>query len=118
MGMKGLSLASLVELDMGMIDVAFKAELKRVIDDLADRPGDKTNRSVTLQIKLAPERNDAGVCTGANVEFMVNSSVPKKRTRQYSMRVHPRGELLFNPESTDDHRQHTLDEVDRTKPHA
>lgn len=105
-----LSLATLGQLDLGKIDAAFAAELRHVVKDCIDRPHEESARKVVLELAVTPRASD-GVCSVVDGEFTLKSTVPPRRTRPYEMAVHASGQLLVNPESPDDIRQGTLDEV-------
>lgn len=104
------SLDSLKDLDSGKIDIAIKHELKKIVGDLNDRPGDKSMRELNIKIKLSPATDASGLCETANVGFSISSKLPPRTTRDYNMEVHPKGELIFNPASDNNAKQKTLDE--------
>lgn len=110
---KRFTLETIGDLDSGKIAAAFETELKRVVDDLADRPGDKSCRRLALEVSFTPDASESGVCDGAKVEFKVKTSVPHRRSREFSMAVNASGSLIFNTEAPDNARQGTLDEVRR-----
>jgi len=105
------SLAELVNLDLGKAHAAFQAELGKVIQDLQDRPFDDGKRTVTLKLELMPEELIHGQLETVKTTILIDSKVPTKQTRAYSMRVTQQGRLTFNPESPDDPNQKTLDEA-------
>lgn len=104
-----LKLSNLKNLDLGKVDAAFTNEVKKVVADMVDRPGDSTPRSIVLKFDFTPEAIN-GVCETAGVEFALHTKLPPKKTRRYSMGVHPAGGLIFNPESPENVHQGTLDE--------
>ena len=105
-----LTLDTLKEIDSGRISAAFNAELRRIAQDLIDRPADPTARTVVLTVTVKPN-GDSGVCETADLEFRVKSSVPQRRSRSYSVAVQGNGSLVMNPVSPQDVRQRTLDEI-------
>lgn len=105
-----LSLSNLKELGNGVLDAAFRKDLEFCVRDCVDRPGDKRPRKVALIMTIEPEEED-GVCDTVAAEFEVRASIPTRRSRKYSLQAKPNGTLLVNPESPDDIRQGTLDEV-------
>lgn len=108
---KRFALETIKDLDGGKISAAFEAELKRVVDDLADRPGDKSVRRIQLEVAFTPDASESGVCDGSRVEFKVKTSVPHRRSREFSMQVNAAGALIFNTEAPDNAPQGTLDEM-------
>jgi hypothetical protein len=107
-----LTLDTLKSLDMGKISAAFDHELRHVVKDCIDRPGDESTRTVALQMTVKPEPSD-GVCDTVMCEFTVTSKVPPRRSRQFQLQAHARGDVLVNTESPDDVRQGTLDEIEK-----
>lgn len=107
---KALSLESLKDIDQGKIAVALEHELSKIGRDLNDRPGDKSIRTLSMQVAFVPVMDDSGVCYQANVEFTVQSKLPPKRSRPYQMEVRPSGAMLFNPETPEDVNQTTIED--------
>lgn len=102
---------SLMRMDGGRIALAINNELHRVIEDLSDRPADRTARKVIIQIEISPV-GDGSVADSTKVGFQVKSTVPTKKSRSYSMRVYGGRELQFNEASPSDARQGTLDDIE------
>lgn len=109
---KDLKLERLAEIDDGRIAAAFDDEIGKIVEDLNDRPGDKTARSVTVKLSFVPHA-PGGAVDDVSVDFEITSKIPKKRSKTYSMAVHGTRRLVFNDVSTDDVRQGTLDQVDK-----
>lgn len=107
-----LNLKSLDELDEGRVATAFVHELKRVVLDCMDRPGDKSARNVSLVFKLTPVIADDGSCESANGEFAIHSSTPKRKSKTYNFAVNKKGHLGYSQHSEDNAAQRTLDDVD------
>lgn len=105
-----LSLATLGQLDLGKVDAAFANELRHVVKDCIDRPHEGQARKVVIELAVTPRPSD-GVCSVVDGEFTLKSTVPPRRTRPYEMAVHASGALMVNPESPEDVRQGTLDEL-------
>ena len=111
-----LSLDSLMELDGGRAAMAFQHELEKIVQDLDDRPGDKTARKVMIQLSIMPEQTDNGSAVTSEVAFRVKSSVPDRKTTSYRMKIDPIAKCLtFNPHSPEAPEQQTFDEVDAPK---
>ena len=110
MALEKLDLGSLERLDQGRIAVAFEHALRRAEMDCKDRPGVKAARTVVLVARIMPLQDvDTGQLDTCNVDFQVHESIPKRRSRTYSMRASPGG-LVFNELSPDNIKQGTLDE--------
>jgi len=95
MSIKELTLASLLEFDGGRISEAFMQELRRVVNDCDDRPGDKKDRKVTLEFSVTPQAADSGELESVSGKFFVTSSVPKRRSRAYDFEFRKGGRLGF-----------------------
>lgn len=105
-----LTLANMRELDFGKIDVAFRHELKRIVDDMVERPGDDRPREIGIRFSFTPD-GESGVCQTCRMEVEMKSKVPSVRTKPYELGVNAGGGLVFNPASPDDIKQGTLDEA-------
>ena len=121
MGMCELNLKALMaadaedgrgSLDGGRIGIAFQHELKRVVADCEDRPADTKPRTVTLTMQIVPvPTTDGTVVTLDSIaaKFQVASSVPKRRSKQYSFGARSGGQLVFNDMSEENVNQRTFD---------
>lgn len=107
-----LSLKSLEELDDGRVAAAFICELKRVVLDCMDRPGDTNPRKVAMEFTLKPIVDEAGMCESAEGDFKIKSKVPDRKTKTYSFNVNKRGHLIYSSNSPDNVDQTTFDDVD------
>ena len=106
-----LDLESLKILDDGRLAAAFETELKHVVIDLMDRPGDDRERSVTLRVKFKPICDDRGECESVHVLVDVGSKMPSRKSKVYDMQARKAGDgamLVFNELSLDDSTQDTL----------
>jgi hypothetical protein len=113
-----LTLASIRELDNGIVFEAFQRELERCVTDCADRPADDRSRSVCLTVRLWPDVDlKAGQVHGEQVlvEAEVSSSVPKRRTRVYSMRPKGTSGLVFATETPENPDQLDLEDDMRAR---
>ena len=112
MGKVKLGLENLQLLDNQKIAAAFNHELRHVVKDCIDRPGDDRARAVSLDMTVTPECDrESGVCDTVSVEFTVKSAVPNRRSRKFQMAVDAKGVIVVNPESPENVRQGTLDEA-------
>lgn len=108
-----LSLDSLKELDMGKVQMAFNHELTRTVKDCVDRPGDTNPRKVAIELSLTPQIDkDTGQCEGVHGEFKVRSKTPDRVSKVYDFGLNKKGQLYFNAESPENHRQYGLGEMD------
>ena len=112
MPMMELNLANLNELDDGRVSVAFMHELRRVVQDCMDRPGDTTARKVSLEFNLKPIIAEDGSCESADGDFKIKSTVPVRKSKNYSFNVNKKGHLIYSSNSPDDVDQTTFDDVD------
>lgn len=107
-----LNLDNLKELDGGRLRAAFDAELKKVLEDLQDRPGMKQPRKVTMTLDIKPEVDEQGELYNVVVQFHVTHKIPSRRTQQYSMQVRSSSMgpmACFNELSLDNPNQGTLE---------
>lgn len=107
-----LSLESLKDLDAGKVSVAWQHELRRLIDDCRDRPGDVNVRELTLSLRLKPVVAQDGDCEGARGVFQVKSKVPMRKTKAYDFGINRKGHCYFSEMSPDAVDQPTFDDVD------
>jgi len=110
-----LGLEALGVLDGGKVRAAVDHELKHILKDCADRPGEKAARQVSIDINLVPEQDDTGIATTGQLEVVITSKVPNRRTKAYQFAIEENAkgepEALFNDHSRTNVRQSTLDEV-------
>lgn len=105
-----LTLESLMDkLDGGRVAEAFAAEMRRVVSDMEDRPGDNKERTVNLSVRFSPVVDDQGNLDEVRGKFFVTSSVPKRRSKVYSFGVRNGGKMVFNDLSEDDIHQQTIE---------
>ena len=111
MGLERLSLETIKDLDSGIAMQTFQQAVQRAVRDCIDRPGDKRARKVILQLAVTPvpiiEGNTID-CDGAKGIFMCRVKIPDWETRQVDFGVQQSGDLIFNPDSPNNHRQTTL----------
>lgn len=116
-------LESIVRLDFGALNAAFRHELDYVVRDCRDRPGEKKPRVVTMQFAFTPEPDSVGSVEADNVlvEATILGKIPVRRSKVYSMRpavASGRHCLLFNPDVPDDPDQPTIfDRLERAEDH-
>lgn len=111
-----LNVDSLKKIDDGRIDVAFQQEIRHVIQDMQDRPGDDRDRIVTLKLVFKPLCDDRGDLESVNVKMDIGSKVPSRKTKVFDMKARnsARGPMLvFNEDSLDDMDQTTIFDQDQ-----
>ena len=102
-----LSLSSLGSLDLGVVTEAFDLELKRIVLDIKDRPAVALPRRLSINFVIKP--TDPAHGDTASVECEVVSSVPKRVTRPYEMRVKG-DDLSFQSEDAENPDQLSLED--------
>jgi hypothetical protein len=116
--LRPLTFENIAEIDAGKIKVAFEQHLQKLVADCAERPGNETARTLSLQLNVVPVIDpDNGNCDDVNIEFEIGSKVPKHRSRMVNcnMRKTNSGQMLvFNDLSEDDAEQKTLDQQSDT----
>ena len=107
-----LSVEGLKALDNGLIAKLLDEEMKRAVKDCQDRPGDKKSRVVTLKINISPfDVAGGGDLEGCYTSFDVDSTMPKKKSRDYPTLVHRNGQLSFSENNAENPRQGHIDDV-------
>lgn len=102
-----LSLAALATIDGGRIARAFDLALEQIRADLVDRAVLVDARKLSISVNLVPIADEAGELDGASVSFDFAVSVPKRKTKPYTMLARD-GALLFNEGSPKNPRQLTI----------
>lgn len=107
-GMEELTLESIATMDGGRIGEAVRQALKRVAQDMDDRPGDDRPRKITLEIATMPILGDDGFIEGAKLQMQVKETLPTRKTKVYDMGVRKGGMMVFQPMALDNHMQDPL----------
>lgn len=107
-----LKLSTIKEIENGKLERAVDRELAAVAKDIRDRPGLEKTRTVMVQLEFTPVSDGLGDTDPlAKFKFRVKSNVPSKDSAEYTLGVNGAGAFEINPDSPDDPRQGTLDEV-------
>ena len=109
------TIEDLAVFDEGRVAVAFKAAMRQMVFDLADRPAVAKARSVTIQVQMAPDVDDHGDLGHVLVDVDCKKSVPSQRSRAVVAKL-IEGEtvLRYNDLAPDAPEQRTIDqELDR-----
>lgn len=118
MGLLFLDLATLKDLDNGKPAIAFRRAVEDCVKDCSDRPTEKRDRKVTLELLLTPvpaedpEFEGTFRACGVTGEFKIKSSIPNRQTRPYSFGLDKNGRLFFSQESPSNVSQTTFEDVD------
>lgn len=103
-----LDLAALAKIDGGRLAIAFEQALKRVAQDCDDRPGEKKERSVSIQLLVKPIQDQDGMCEDCDVQVMIADNVPKRKSKAYNCSLRKGGMLMYHEEALDNHSQEAL----------
>lgn len=106
------TLSDLALIDRGTLDRAFARAIEEVRGDLIDRKGLPTTRKIVLECFFTPVTGPDGKLAEVQSCFEVKVKIPGRRTLDYSLGVTVDG-FRYNPASPDDHRQGTLDEIEK-----
>lgn len=103
-----VKLENLALLDHGKVAAAFQKHLDRLVQDMRDRPQDKTARSLTLAFTFVPVMDEARELESVVAEVEFKSKVPVMRTNPLSFGVKRGGQLFFAPDAPDNSAQRTF----------
>jgi hypothetical protein len=97
------------KLDNGLLGAMMQHAMKQCVEDIGERPADKSPRKVIITLEMKPVLDkSSGVLDHIGLEYVVDTRVPKQRTNQYPMLLGDGNRLLFNPHSPSDPRQRGL----------
>ena len=111
MAKQKFSISALKDFDMGKVEIAFRREIAQAVEDIANRPHIPGERKAILAIIMSPGEIMNTQLETVSTRFEVSHTTPKRSSAAYSMAYQKGGQLLFNAESLDDAKQHTLDEM-------
>lgn len=99
MAVEKFGLASLATFDDGRLEAAFAKELKRVQDDIKDRPLVKKPRSLSIKLILTPiVDEDARDADGASMDVRISASLPHLSKDNYKLGMKAGGTLVYSTE--------------------
>lgn len=104
-----LSLASLVDLDGGILAAVVDRALEVIGDDLTDRPGLDKPRELQLSLKVTPQMDARGICESVKATYQVVEKLPPRKSNKLNLGLKPSGAMLFRGVSPDNHAQQGLD---------
>lgn len=104
------TLADLSDFENGKLSLTFENELRRLLEDIHERPGVAKPRQIVVAVNMQPATDADG--TLEDVKFWVElvAKAPAARTRTVSMGTLGTRGLFWNDLSTANHKQHTIDE--------
>lgn len=106
-----LTLNSLPDFAHGKAAAGFSLAMKRAVQDLLGRPGEKAARSVTMTVTMTPILQQDGDVVDAEVSFAFQNKFPPMRTNPMPCAVDAQGRLVFNDLAADNPHQATIDEA-------
>lgn len=101
-------LTTIADVDGGRIAAAFLEEMRGVVKDCMNRPGDNRPRKIQLEILLTPLIADDGSCESINGEFVLQHKAPSRRSKPVNFLSTTQGHLKFNPDSAGNAGQRTI----------
>lgn len=106
-----LNMGSIMEIDRapgkpGRIAEAFDRALRQATQDIIDREGVASARTVTLKVIMTPITDDEhGLLEDIDVQFEIASRIPARSSAVFRMMPTRDGLLYFQPASPKDPRQ-------------
>ena len=106
-----LSLATLHQLDDGMVGRVVDAELQKVLRDCEDRPSLDKVRKVTIQLEITPLQDDRSYSLrGIDTQVQVKAFVPPTGTRkEFLYTSHDSSKKTVNAALPDSHQDNLFD---------
>lgn len=109
-----LSLNTLNQVDYGKANIAFQRLIRQAVNDCIDRPGLKKARKVSLTLTINPVVTINGNtidCDSVKGSFHLKTTLPNMETDPIDFGIRSNGDIVFNADAPDNHRQQTcLDE--------
>lgn len=115
MGKEKFGAEAISRMDDGRVRAAIDRAIQECASDIDDRGEDGAKRSVTIKIEFKPVLFE-GKLDSVETEMTVDSSIPVRRSRPYSMSTRMHGGkigFLYNEDSADNIKQGTLDEANK-----
>lgn len=97
---------NLMTLDDGRLALAIDADVRQILGDLHDRPGDKTPRKLNIGISFRPYM-EGNEFAGAKIDWTTKPVIPKRQSRSIDA-VADGDDLLFNSAAPENARQTTI----------
>ena len=108
---KIVELTDLAGFRNGQVAAVFRRELRRVMEDIHDRPATGAARTIAITLHVEPVVDAEGqLCEIKFHVVMPSAKLPPSRTREVSCASIGVEGLLYNDTAPDDHRQRTIDQ--------
>ena len=111
--------AELERLDDGKVVLVLDKFLSDAVDDCEDRPTEEAARVITLKAKVTPKLDPGeGVCAKVDIEFEVETKLPKKKSAAYEMGIRQQNGKpvpVYNQFSPDNVDQRTIFDGENTE---
>lgn len=109
-GPQNLTLANIHHIDNGKVAIAFTQAIRQIITDVNDRPNDNAARKIVLTAEAKPVLDkDTGVLDTVDIQFKLETKLPKRQSVPYPMLPTADGRALFQPRSPFDPRQQAFE---------
>ncbi len=109
---KEFSLDNLKYLDSGLISKAFQREVRKMLEDLDQRPSLNKPRVLSLNFYLTPIAGDHGELDKVDMQTDVSAKYPKRTTRKYAMKANVEDQkITFHPDLPDMPGQRSIMDV-------
>lgn len=117
MPQRPVTLGAFIEFDNGKVAAAFDHEMRQMVRDVTDRPGDKSRRTVQLTVEMVPklEKDKAALDTVA-FRVQITSRAPVRKSIVYEGLPTNEGRLLVQTHSPTNPRQTELPYGERIDP--
>lgn len=106
MSQEVLRFSTIGQVDNGAVMVAFDQALRDIEKDCRDRFDLKTARSLTFKLTMTPVQ-DGGCLAKVDVQFEINSSIPKQKSMLFPMKATRKG-ISFQTDAPDNPDQETM----------
>ena len=106
-----LTLKNLGEFTDGKLGVAFEQAMRRIVNDMMDRPGVDKPRKLSMLISAKPILDEDGDLGTVDVQVTLKEHYPDRSTGKVRMAPRRNGSLVWNELSLTDPEQRTIDEM-------
>ena len=112
LAVKDFGVRSLLEAEHGKLETAIKLAIKKIVDDLNDRPALSSARKLTMELSFVPvlDSNTVGgavTCDGATLKFKLKTGLPHQESKPISLGMGMKG-LQINVDAPENVDQHTM----------
>jgi hypothetical protein len=109
--LQALSLDTLNQVDYGKASIAFQRLVRQAVQDCMDRPVLKKPRKVQLTMTINPVTVINGNtidCESVKGSFQMKILLPNMETDPIDFGIRNNGDIVFNPDAPDNHKQQTF----------